>query len=203
MDRIILHWTAGKYTASGLDREHYHYLIESDGEIVAGKFPVAANKTLIPGHYAAHTLNCNRNAIGVSMCAMFNATPENFGEFPYTKLQWSSMVDLVARLCVAYKIPVTRMTVLSHAEVEPTLQIKQRGKWDITVIPWNSAIKGPVAVGDMFRLEVAAILAARQVRSFDTSSEPRKSAVSVGPFAAKERPSFFRWLFSTVKGGKK
>src|SRR4030095_64553 len=36
MPRVIVHWTAGTYKASPLDREHYHVLIEGDGTIVYG-----------------------------------------------------------------------------------------------------------------------------------------------------------------------
>ena len=30
MKRIIWHWTAGSYTCSELDKEHYHFIIEGD-----------------------------------------------------------------------------------------------------------------------------------------------------------------------------
>ena len=43
MDRVICHWTAGRHKASGLDRAHYHILIEGDGNVVKGDFAISAN----------------------------------------------------------------------------------------------------------------------------------------------------------------
>ena len=52
------------------------------------------------------------------------------------------MAALVANLALHYKIPVTPQTILTHAEVQPTLGIKQRGKWDVTRIPYRSDLVG-------------------------------------------------------------
>lgn len=42
MKRIIWHWSTGTNTASALDRQHYHLLIEGDGRVVTGDKPRAA-----------------------------------------------------------------------------------------------------------------------------------------------------------------
>ena len=55
-----------------------------------------------------------------------------------------------------YKITVTPQTVLTHAEVEKTLGVKQKGKWDITRLPYNKNVVGAKAVGDLLRKEVSA-----------------------------------------------
>lgn len=69
------------------------------------------------------------------------------------------MAALCAELCRQYDIPVSRTTVLTHAEVQPTLGITQRGKWDVTWLPGMSGPGAPVAVGDMLRARVVAELA--------------------------------------------
>jgi hypothetical protein len=46
---------------------------------------------------------------------------------------------------------VDRKTVLSHAEVQQTLGITQKGKWDIARLPFDDSIKGAIAIGDQMR----------------------------------------------------
>ena len=160
MQRIICHWTAGLHKASQLDREHYHFLFEADGKMVKGILPVSANESTADGEYAAHAFMCNKGSIGVSLCCMSGAreVPFNSGKFPMTKTQWDAMVKFVAKLCKEYGIPVTPKTVLSHAEVQPNLGIKQKGKWDFTRLSFDLSVKGHRACGDKLRAEVSAAM---------------------------------------------
>ncbi len=160
MKRIIVHWTAGQNKASDLDKEHYHFLIEGDGNIIKGKWPVEANEHPVAGKYAAHTLNCNSGSIGVSLCCMMGAveSPFNTGSAPMTQTQWDKLPSLLADLCRKYMIAVTPSTVLSHAEVQGTLGIKQRGKWDISRLSFDLSVVGAKACGDIFRARTAALL---------------------------------------------
>lgn len=160
MKRIINHWTAGTHKVSSIDRKHYHIIVDGDGDEHEGDNPIDANSAFISGKYAAHTLNCNTDSIGVAVAAMHNAVerPFNAGRYPITQKQLTALVKVNARLCKQYGIPVSRETVLSHAEVEPTLGIKQRGKWDIAWLPGMAAPGDPVAVGDKFRAMVSAAL---------------------------------------------
>ena len=118
MKRIIWHWTAGTNKATAEDKEHYHFIIEGDGSIVTGDFPPEANLAPKKGKYAAHTLNCNTGSIGISLAAMAGAVerPFSHGRFPITQDQINALTRLTARLCVKYRIPVERETVLSHAQ---------------------------------------------------------------------------------------
>jgi len=161
MQRIIIHWTAGSHTASALDREHYHFLVEGDGTELSGQWPVSANAKIVGSNYAAHTLGTNTGSIGVAVCAMAGAKerPFNAGRFPITVTQMDAMAALVGRLCAKYKIPVTRTTVLTHAEVQTTLGINQRGKWDIMWLPGMAAADDPLKVGDRIREMVATSMA--------------------------------------------
>lgn len=165
MHRVIIHWTAGGSRANATDREHYHRLVEYDGTIIAGTESVADNIVTSDGDYAAHTRNLNTGSIGVAMCGMRGAVeyPFDAGPSPLTEKQFRACAILVADLCREYSIPVTRRTVLFHAEVQPTLGVKQRGKWDVTRLPFRPDLVGALAVGDHFRelvSEVAGVISA-------------------------------------------
>lgn len=160
MQRIIVHWTAGGHVASGLDKEHYHLLIEADGRLVRGVPTIDLNQVPARKGYAAHTLNCNSGSIGVSLCCMAGAieSPFNAGKAPMTEVQWNRLPQVLADLCRRYGIPVTPQTVLSHAEVQGTLKIAQRGKWDIARVAFNPSIVGAKACGDIFRAATLKLL---------------------------------------------
>lgn len=163
MSRIHIHWTAGGYKASDGERRCYHLLVEGDGRLVRGHPSIKLNEKPVGGSgYAAHTLNANTGAIGVSLCCMGGREvceqPFVCGPFPMTPAQWERMIEAVAALAKRYDIPVTSRTILTHAEVEPNLGIRQRGKWDITRIAFDPSVIGAKAVGDRLRREVAMAL---------------------------------------------
>jgi hypothetical protein len=157
--RVILHWTAGTNVVSSHDKEAYHFIIGGDGSVHDGKHKPEANISTSDGAYAAHTKNCNTGSIGVAIAAMHGATERPFsaGSFPIRQVQVDALVRLVAFLCHKYGIPVTSRTVLSHAEVERTLGIKQAGKIDIMWLPGMTQMGDPVAVGDILRSRIAAV----------------------------------------------
>lgn len=159
MERIIVHWTAGAYKANRTDLAHYHILIEGDGKLVRGNHSIKDNEAPVSGGYAAHTLNLNSGSIGVSLCCMAGAqeVPFNAGNYPMTKIQWDKLIHAVAQLAGRYAIPLTRGTILSHAEVQQTLGVKQRNKWDYTRLPFDPSIKGALPIGDRMRSEVKAL----------------------------------------------
>lgn len=158
MKRIILHWAVTGYKCDQTSRQHYHLIYEGDGKEVVGFYNIAANESTADGVYAAHTKGCNQGSIGVSCAAMLGAVSvDKVGRYPITKAQFDAMVSGVANLCIAYSIPVTPKTVLTHAEVEKTLGVKQRGKWDIAVLP-HVGLKGVKECGDYIRMNVSAII---------------------------------------------
>lgn len=161
MKRIIVHWTAGTHDASENDRAHYHVLIEADGKLVRGIPPISGNAKNQVGERAHHTLNSNTESIGVSLCCMGNAieSPFDAGKWPMTRVQWAQLSLILADLCREYGIKVTNKTVLSHAEVQTNLGIKQRGKWDIARLAFEPSIKGAKACGDLMRKQAKAALA--------------------------------------------
>jgi hypothetical protein len=160
MERIHVHWTAGGHKANATDKAHYHILIEADGNLVRADTSIKANQKGSRMKQASHTLNANTGAIGVSMCCMAGAkeAPFDAGKSPMTKIQWDTMIAVVADLAQRYGILVTPKTILSHAEVQPNLGIKQRNKWDITRIAFDSSVKGHRPIGDKMRKEIAVAL---------------------------------------------
>jgi N-acetyl-anhydromuramyl-L-alanine amidase AmpD len=189
MNRVVIHWTGGAHTANASDKRHYHFIIEGDGTVVAGNHPPEANATINSPRdgstYAAHTRGLNTGSIGIALAAMRGATerPFNAGPSPITQAQVDALVALTARLCGQYAIPVQRDTVLTHAEVQQTLKIAQRGKWDVRWLPGMTKLGAAVDVGDKLRDMITDALSANK---FD--------APASGPVA---------WLLRLFFGGRK
>lgn len=144
LTRVHWHWTGGGHAPSATDLRAYHCVISGDGSIRWPVEPTAAR---------SHTLNANGGAIGIAVCAMAGANERPFdrGRAPITPAQVSALARETARMCRAYDIPVSRWSTLSHAEVQPTLGIVQRAKWDITWLPGMDAPADPISVGDRLR----------------------------------------------------
>ena len=177
MRRIIVHWTAGGSRASGLDRKHYHRMVEGDGTIIHGTEAIEDNIVTSDGDYAAHTLRLNTGSIGVALCGMRDAIEQPFspGPSPITAEQFLAACRLIAELAREHSIPVTRETILTHAEVEPTLGVKQRGKWDIARLPFKPDLRGAIPVGDYMRELVSS-----HVGAAIPASEPSRPTLRIG-----------------------
>lgn len=154
---VTWHWTAGADGVNDLEKDHYNFIINRKGITVPGDFPpeaqTPANIKRGSDFYAAHTLNANSYRIGYAADAMAGAQerPLNWGTAPLTEIQINEMMKFTAGLIRVYKLSVSRQTILSHAEIEPTLGIKQRQKWDITCLPGDVRVRSAVEVGDILR----------------------------------------------------
>lgn len=157
MKRVIWHWTAGPYKATRLDKKHYHYIYEDDGNRVTGDNPISANaKPIRKGKkYAAHTYRSNTDSIGLSVACMVEAVENKTnGPKPMTETQFEAMMKDTAKFCKEYGITPSRKTTLHHGEVQANLGIKQRGKWDFNVLPFKPELRGARACGDYARKRV-------------------------------------------------
>ncbi len=157
LKRIVMHWTGGNASASVTDLNHYHALTEQSGRTVYGKYKPEDNIKIKRGHYAAHTRALNTGSIGLAMCGMYGAkeVPFSPGNHPITCEQVKAFAGLVAEFAHTYGIPITRKTVLFHAEVERTLGVWQRQKWDVTWLPDMEKPGGALEVGDRMRYMIA------------------------------------------------
>ena len=161
MKRIVMHWSAGTGVVNGTELKHYHYVVDQDGVAVPGTHPVEANiPPLRSGSYAAHTYKLNSHSIGIAMSCMAGATerPFSWGTHPMSEKQVDALCRLAASLCTKHSIKVTPQTILTHAEVQPTLKVKQRFKWDITVLPGMNKPSDPVLVGNELRKRIKSYL---------------------------------------------
>ncbi|MEO1490953.1 MAG: N-acetylmuramoyl-L-alanine amidase [Pseudomonadota bacterium] len=173
--RIHLHWTAGGHKANSVDKKAYHILVEGDGKLVRGTHSIADNASPRPSprrSRAAHTRNANTGAIGVSLCAMRKSKERPFdpGPSPLTREQWDVGMQVLADLAEKYGVLVTPQTILTHAEVQANLGIKQKNKWDITRLAFDDDVSGHAEVGELMRSQVAALLDGRD--SDDGPVEP-------------------------------
>lgn len=155
-ERVIFHWTAGGGDANSDDLNHYHLVIERNGNPVFGFNTIADNDNTRDRRYAAHTRWLNTKSIGVAVAGMADSEeqPFNAGSSPITHGQYEMACRAIAELCERYGIPVTEKTVLNHGEVESVLGVAQRGKWDVMVLPWAPGLSWE-QVGKKFRERVS------------------------------------------------
>ena len=162
MNRLTLHHTGGSHKPNATDLRAYHRVVDGSGVVHEGQFAIENNAPgrIRRGHYAAHTARLNTGNIGVALACMAGAQwrdPRGSTRFYPTPTQIEATTTLLARLCEYYSIPVTRRTVLTHAEVEPTLGVAQRGKWDFDYDPWGVEDgRDPIHIGDQIRARVLA-----------------------------------------------
>lgn len=153
LHRVIMHWPVSGEGASGSDRQHYHLVVTHDLTVVDGYLKPEANANTGDGQYVAHTRALNTGSIGVAVDGMIGAQERPFkpGAAPFTMPMVQLMAQTVADLCLTYDIPISRYTVLTHSEVEPTLGVWQRGKWDINWLPDMDEPSDAIEVGDRIR----------------------------------------------------
>lgn len=153
---VVWHWTAGEHGIIELEREHYNFLTDTKGNLYDGKHTIAEQVMYDwqKGVGASHTKSMNTGWIGISQDAMAGAEgwPSLvWGTNPITWEGIDAMLEKTMELCEDYQIPVSRWTTLSHAEVQETLGVPQRNKWDYMVLPGDSKPRNAVLVGDELR----------------------------------------------------
>ena len=155
MNKIIIHWTASSYTPNATDLEHYHFLIDGEGQKHNGKYKPEDNENCYDGAYAAHTGGGNTGAIGVSMCAMAGfKSASDCGRYPITPVQLEACFKLCAELCKKYALNINPITVMTHYEFgKRNPQTSSAGKIDITYLPSYPDIEKD-KIGDFIRAKV-------------------------------------------------
>ena len=152
---IVWHWTAGAHGVIDLERDHYNWVFDNQGNVYDGNHSVQdqVNYDHTRGVGASHTKSMNTGWIGLSVDAMAGAieSPLNWGTNPVTWKGIDAMLDWTMDLCKEYDIPVSPWTTLSHAEVQQTLGVQQRFKWDYKVLPGYTRAEDARKVGDVLR----------------------------------------------------
>lgn len=134
-NKIILHWTAGGYYPNATDLEHYHYLIDKDGNVHNGRFRPEDNLNCNDGIYAAHCGGGNTGAIGIALCGMAGyKNPKQTGKYFITKKQCEAMFKLTAQLLRKFSLDTTLVKTHSLFGQEHK-NTTSYGKIDITALP--------------------------------------------------------------------
>lgn len=153
---IVWHWTAGAKGLIDLELKAYNFLHDVEGNTYDGKATIAEQVMYDwrRGIGASHTRSMNTGWLGQSLDAMAGAKqtkPITWGSNPITWEGIDAMLEQSADLVEEYDIPVSKWTTLSHAEVQPTLGVRQKWKWDYVVLPGDSVSRDPVEVGNILR----------------------------------------------------
>lgn len=155
MNRIIIHWTAGGNKPNATDKQHYHYMIDSEGGVYVGKYTPEDNLNCNDGKYAQHTGGGNTGSIGVSMCGMAGFTGvNNVGKYPLTRKQCEACFKLCAQLSKTYNIPIASNHIMTHYEFgKANPKTSSAGKIDIVYLPPYPEVKRS-EVGDFIRNKI-------------------------------------------------
>lgn len=162
---ISLHWTAGDYAAV---YPAYHFCISgADDPIVHHTHDLRENMREVYKEpdlpYAPHTRGRNSYAIGISIAAMRDATPSDFGAFPITEAQLDAMCRVAATLAKFYGIDVA--AIRTHAEAARDDGYFGAGsddlRWDIARLRPSAEPLRPeeaTSTGDWFRDRIASLI---------------------------------------------
>ncbi len=180
--RIHIHWTAGAPGINPKESDSYNAVSQwPHGEVVECVPDEKQIPPLINGAYAAHTLKANSYALGIAIDAMAGAreVPFRKGKYPITPEQVASTVAWVARRCLRYGIEVRRDTVLTHAEVQRTLGVRQNAKWDVVWVPGMERPGNAIKVGDHLRRLVKEEMRAIQEGALKRSQQQAQGFLAV------------------------
>jgi len=116
---IYLHWTGSDYAAV-FPAYHYCIALSPDGAptVVETHDPRANMRDVRDGDapYAAHTFGRNSYALGLAICGMGEARPDDFGRFPLRDNMIEACCELAAQASTAYRIAIDVESVRTHAE---------------------------------------------------------------------------------------
>ncbi len=141
IDHVYIHWTAGKY---GQVYDDYHICIDHDG-----KFYFPHNDCNLSA-WKAHTWKRNSNAVGIAMCACYDAEANSgfnadFGNFPVTQAQIECCAMIMAYFSLYGQIPLENMKTHCEAAYEDgygPFSGDSDTRWDLWYIPDNAYTDG-------------------------------------------------------------
>jgi len=153
---IIWHWTAGRNVPNSFDLKHYNDVFDHEGNQYDGAARIEhqANYNWRRGVGVSHSRNANTGRGGLAVAGMAGSQgwpSVKWGSNPITWEGIDAMLKRTADYCHTFDIPVSKWSTLSHAEIQQTLGISQRSKWDFMVLPGDSVTSNAVKVGDILR----------------------------------------------------
>jgi N-acetyl-anhydromuramyl-L-alanine amidase AmpD len=114
------------------------------------------------GSYAAHTAGRNSWSIGIAVCGMADARPDDFGRYPLAAAQIDGLCVVARRLADAYGIPIGAIRTHAEAALEDGYfgACGPDERWDIARLaarPEPLAASEATSTGDVLRARVAAV----------------------------------------------
>lgn len=150
---IINHWTAGLAKPNATDFEHYHYLIDQDGNIYKGDHTIEDNDNTADGDYAAHCGGGNTKRYGISLCGMMDfKSNKSPGKYKLTEIQLETLYMLNAKILFKEGFKeVNSNNLMTHMEFgNKNPKTSSYGKIDICYLPTNPSVTSE-KVGDFIR----------------------------------------------------
>lgn len=155
LNKITIHWTAGTNKCNSTDLEHYHYLIDGEGNVISGKHKPEDNINCNDGNYAQHCGGGNTGNIGVALCGMagYNGM-QTSTKYHFTQKQCEAMFKQVAVISKKYNIPIDKDHIFTHYEFGlRNMKTSSYGKIDITfMLPYPK--ENCKTIGDFIRNKV-------------------------------------------------
>lgn len=162
---IYLHWTGSDYAAV-FPAYHYCIALSPAGAptVVETHDPRANMRDVRDGDapYAAHTFGRNSYALGLAICGMGEARPDDFGRFPLRDNMIEACCELAAQASTAYRIAIDVESVRTHAEaalVDGYFGAGPDQRWDIArLTPSPQALEAADALrtGELLRARIRA-----------------------------------------------
>lgn len=159
--RIHWHWAVSTYDVTPRVRSHYNGVFDYEGNEYDGGAPAQHQANYSYGQNkvgVSHTLSANTGSVGLSVACLSGVRPDWSemsviqGKYPVTWKAIDAMLEKTAELCEAFDIYPSKWTTLNHAEVQPNLGIRQKGKWDIQILPHEpNKIQTASGAGDLMR----------------------------------------------------
>ena len=161
---ISLHWTARDYDAVF---PAYHFCLRGAADVtVVQTHDLRANMRdvrLAPdAPYAAHTSGRNSWSIGIAVCGMAGARPDDFGRFPLHDAQIDGLCRVAWALADFYGIAPAAIRTHAEAALEDGYfgAGGDEQRWDIARLAPRPEPLAPIEAtltGDLLRARIAAL----------------------------------------------
>ena len=164
IERIYTHWSAHDYR-SVFPAYHFCIATSDAGELlVVNTHDVRENMRNVydapDDPYAAHTRGRNSFALGISIMAMEQSRPDDFGRYPLTEPLIDGLCVVGAKLAKFYGVEIDSDRVMSHAEAalhDGYFGTRPEERWDIARLraePRALVPQDAIDVGEELRLRM-------------------------------------------------
>lgn len=156
--RIHWHWTVSGYLVTPRITSHYNGVFDYEGNEYDGGAPPEQQAYYSSRFGVSHSLSSNTGAVGLAVACLsgvkanWGSMAVDQGQYPITWKGIDAMLEKTMELCKEFDIYPSPWTTLNHAEIQPNLGIRQKGKWDIQILPDQpKKILSAKVAGDMMR----------------------------------------------------